>query len=28
LLGGEGWRISSAELDRLARLIAESRKES
>lgn len=28
LLGGEGWRISSAELDRLARLIAQSRKES
>ena len=28
LLGGEGWRISSGELDRLARLIAQSRKES
>ena len=28
LLGGEGWRISSNELDRLARLIAQSRKES
>ena len=28
LLGGGGWRISSEELDRLARLIAQSRKES
>lgn len=28
LLGGEGWKISSAELDRLARLIAQSKKES
>lgn len=28
LLGGEGWRISSQELDRLARLIAQSRKET
>ena len=28
LLGGEGWRVSSEELDRLARLIAQSRKES
>jgi BlaI family transcriptional regulator, penicillinase repressor len=28
LLGGEGWRISSEEFDRLARLIAQSRKES
>lgn len=28
LLGGEGWRVSAAELDRLARLIAQSRKES
>ena len=28
LLGGEGWRISSQELDRLARLIAQSRKGS
>jgi predicted transcriptional regulator len=27
LLGGEGWRVSSKELDRLARIIAESRKE-
>ena len=27
LLGGEGWRISSEELDRLARLIAKNRKE-
>jgi predicted transcriptional regulator len=27
LLGGEGWKISSDELDRLSRLIAESRKE-
>jgi predicted transcriptional regulator len=28
LLGGEGWKISSEELDRLARLIAQSRKET
>lgn len=28
LLGGEGWKISSDELDRLSRLIVESRKES
>jgi BlaI family transcriptional regulator, penicillinase repressor len=28
LLGGEGWRISSQELDRLAVLIAKSKKES
>jgi len=28
LLGGEGWRVSSEELDRLARLIARNRKES
>ena len=28
LLGGEGWKISSAELDRLAGLIAQSKKES
>lgn len=28
LLGGEGWRISHEELDRLARLIAQSRKET
>ena len=28
LLGGEGWKISSDELDRLARIIAQSRKES
>src|SRR5205807_4623208 len=28
LLGGEEWKISSEELDRLSRLIAESRKES
>jgi len=28
LLGGDGWRTSSAELDRLSRLIAQSRKES
>ena len=27
LLGGEGWRISSEELDRLARLIAKSKEE-
>lgn len=27
LLGGEGWRISSQELDRLGRLIAQSKKE-
>lgn len=27
LLGGEGWRISHQELDRLARLIAQNRKE-
>ena len=27
LLGGEGWRVSSEELDRLARIIAQSRKE-
>jgi len=28
LLGGEGWRVSSDELERLARLIARSQKES
>ena len=28
LLGGEGWKISSEELDRLAALIARSKKES
>ena len=28
LLGGEGWRISSEELDRLSALIAKSKKES
>lgn len=28
LLGGEGWRVSHEELDRLARLIAQSRKET
>jgi len=28
LLGGEGWRISSEELDRLAAIIAQSKKES
>jgi BlaI family transcriptional regulator, penicillinase repressor len=28
LLGGEGWKISSLELDRLAALIAKSKKES
>jgi hypothetical protein len=28
LLGGEGWKISSQELDRLAALIARSKKES
>jgi BlaI family transcriptional regulator, penicillinase repressor len=28
LLGGEGWKVSSEELDRLARLIAKSQKES
>ncbi len=28
LLGGEGWKISSGELDRLAAVIAKSKKES
>jgi BlaI family penicillinase repressor len=28
LLGGEGWKISSAEIDRLAALLAKSKKES
>jgi len=28
LLGGEGWKISSDELDRLARLIAKGRREN
>lgn len=28
LLGGEGWKVSSEELDRLARLVVKSQKES